>query len=92
MDALPSPLFSLDLRLTLMDALSSPLFSLDLRLTLGQTPPQHHVFASVDQKVKQSALGFAPLELVSALAAHCSQHLVPALHLHSVWLVHAVGQ
>ena len=76
----------------IMDALPSPLFSLDLRLTLGQTLPQHHVFASVDQKVKQSALGFAPLELVSALAAHCSQHLVPALHLHSVWLVHAVGQ
>ena len=71
---------------------SSPLFSLDSRLTLGQTPPQHHVSASVDQKVKESALGIVLPALVSVLVGHCSQHLVPALHLYCVWFVHVVGQ
>ena len=71
---------------------SSPLFSPDLRLILGQTPPQHPVSGSVDQKVKESAVGIVLLALVSVLVGHCSQCLVPALHLYCVWFVHAVGQ
>lgn len=69
---------------------SSPLFSPDLRLTLGRTPPRHPVSASVDQKVKESALGIVLLALVSVLVGHCSQCLV--LHVYCVWFVHAVGQ